>query len=73
MSSTDNLVERNWRSLTFPNRGGQSLAFAAMTFILAPMSVHGLLLAVANKFEAPEILEHGDCAAAKYLDSLFRK
>jgi hypothetical protein len=59
--------------LTFPNRSGKSLAFSAMTFVLAPTGTHCLRLPMPNKFEAAEVLQYGDCAAAKHFDPLLRK
>jgi hypothetical protein len=71
--SANNLVEWDGDCLTFSNSVGKSLAFAAMTFVLTPTSTHYLLLPMANKFEAAEIIEYGDCAAAKHFDALLRK
>ena len=71
--SADNLVEWDGDRLTCSNSVGKSLAFAAMTFVLTPTSTHCLLLPMANKFEAAEILEYGDCAAAKHFDAFLRK
>lgn len=51
----------------------EGLPFAVVSFVMAQKRAEDILLTVADKFQAPKILEHGNAATAEDFDALLGK